>query len=372
MIQIIMNMMKLFRKDDKVKIQSRFKEYEVIFEDNKVFLRDLLSKPNSEIVVDKNVYELYKDCFEEIPSERLFVVEATEKNKVVDTALDICEKITEIPAKRNATLISIGGGIIQDITGFVANVTYRGINWIFVPTTLLAACDSCIGGKTSLNYKKYKNLLGTFYPPDEIHICSEMFHTLTERDFKSGLGEVIKFNIMAGQNGLKNIEDNIEGLLERKPQIVDQFVHSSLSFKKKFIEVDEFDKGERIKLNFAHTFGHAIEVITEYEIPHGTAVAIGMIMANSISEKRGLISSDVVKRSEKVLLEVIDIDSKLLDKPLEDYMKAIRKDKKQVSESLTAVLISNYGENGELSVVHDVTEQEIDYAINYFKKLYRA
>ena len=295
-----MNMMKLFRKDDKVKIQSRFKEYEVIFEDNKVFLRDLVSKPNSEIVVDKNVYELYKDCFEEIPSERLFVVEATEKNKVVDTALDICEKITEIPAKRNATLISIGGGIIQDITGFVANVTYRGINWIFVPTTLLAACDSCIGGKTSLNYKKYKNLLGTFYPPDEIHICSEMFHTLTERDF------------------------------------------------------------------------NAIEVITEYEIPHGTAVAIGMIMANSISEKRGLISSDVVKRSEKVLLEVIDIDSKLLDKPLEDYMKAIRKDKKQVSESLTAVLISNYGENGELSVVHDVTEQEIDYAINYFKKLYRA
>ena len=139
MIPIIMNTMKLFRKDDKVKIQSRFK-YEVIFEDNKVFLKDLVSKPNSEIVVDKNVYELYKDCFEEIPSERLFVVEATEKNKVVDTALDICEKITEIPAKRNATLISIGGGIIQDITGFVANVTYRGINWIFVPTTLLAAC----------------------------------------------------------------------------------------------------------------------------------------------------------------------------------------------------------------------------------------
>ena len=111
-----MNTMKLFRKDDKVKIQSRFKEYEVIFEDNKVFLKDLVSKPNSEIVVDKNVYELYKDCFEEIPSERLFVVEATEKNKVVDTALDICEKITEIPAKRNATLISIGGGIIQDNT----------------------------------------------------------------------------------------------------------------------------------------------------------------------------------------------------------------------------------------------------------------
>lgn len=365
-------MMRLFRKDINMKIQSRFKEYEVVFENRKDFLRDIVAKPNSEIVIDKNVYELYNEEFKCVEPERLFLVEAVEKNKVVETALDICEKITEIPAKRNATLISIGGGIVQDITGFVANVTYRGINWIFVPTTLLSACDSCIGGKTSLNYKKYKNLLGTFYPPDEIHICSELFHTLTERDFKSGLGEVIKFNIMAGSDGLKNIEDNIGDLLARKPQVVDQFVHTSLLFKKRFIEIDEFDKGERIKLNFAHTFGHAIEVVTEYEIPHGTAVAIGMIMANSISEKRGLISGDMVKRSEKVLLEVIDIDSKLLDRPLEDYMKAIRKDKKQVSESLTAVLISSYGKTGELTVVHDITEQEISYAINYFKQLYRA
>ena len=353
-------------------IKSRLKEYKVIFEQNEEFIQRLANIENAQFVVDKKVYDLYGKYMKDIPEERLYLLEAAEENKVIETALNICEEIIDIPAKRNATIISIGGGIIQDITGFVANIMYRGINWIFIPTTLLSACDSCIGGKTSLNYKKYKNLLGTFYPPDEIHICSEMFHTLTERDFKSGLGEVVKFNIMAGQNGLKNIEDNIEGLLERKPQIVDQFVHSSLSFKKKFIEVDEFDKGERIKLNFAHTFGHAIEVVTEYEIPHGTAVAIGMIMANSISEKRGLISSDVVNRSEKVLLEVIDIDSNLLDKPLEEYMKAIRKDKKQVSESLTAVLISHYGEKGELSVVHDVTEQEIDYAINYFKKLYRA
>ena len=299
-------------------------------------------------------------------------MEATEENKRLDTALAICEKITEIPAKRNATLVSIGGGIIQDITGFVANITYRGINWVFVPTTLLAACDSCIGGKTSLNYKKFKNLLGTFYPPDEIHICSQMFQTLTERDFKSGLGEVVKFNIMAGEDGLANIESNIGDLLERKPETINRFIETSLSFKKKFIEEDEFDKGERIKLNFAHTFGHAIEVITEYEIPHGTAVAMGMIMANYISSERGLLNDDIVSRSEDVLLKVIDIDVKLLDKPFEDYMKAMRKDKKQVGDSLTAVLISRYGKNGELSVVHDVTEKEVMDAIDYFKRIYQV
>ena len=355
-----------------MKIESKFKTYDVILETSKDFLGDLCNMPNAQFVIDSRVYELYKELFQNISTERLCLVEAIETNKVIDTALDICEKITEIPAKRNATLISIGGGIIQDITGFVANITYRGINWIFVPTTLLAACDSCIGGKTSLNYKRYKNLLGTFYPPNEIHICPELFKTLSERDFKSGMGEVVKFNIMAGEDGLKNIEDSIGELLARKPEVINRFVDTSLHFKKKFIEIDEFDKGERIKLNFAHTFGHAIEVITEYEIPHGTAVAIGMIMANSISKKRGLLSHDIVKRSENVLLKVIDIDPELMDKPVSEYMKAIKKDKKQVSDSLTAVLISSYGKEGELSVVHDLKEEEVCYAINYFKQLYEV
>lgn len=351
-------------------IKSKLKDYEVVFEKDKSFFEQLCKKENAEFVIDKNVYELYGDCFSEIDPERLILIEAIETNKILDTALEICERITTIPAKRNATLISIGGGIIQDMTGFVANITYRGINWIFVPTTLLAACDSCIGGKTSLNYKKFKNLLGTFYPPDEIHICSQLFQTLTERDFKSGLGEVTKFNIMYGRDGLKNIEDNIETLLSKDSETINRFVNTSLEFKKPFIEIDEFDKGERIKLNFAHTFGHAIEVVSEYEIPHGTAVAIGMIMANSISLKRNLIEKDIAERSENVLLKVIDIDVTLLDKSFEEYLKAIKKDKKQINDSLTAVLISDYGDRAQLSIVHDVTEDEVRYAIDYFKKLY--
>lgn len=354
-----------------MEIESNLKNYTVYIEYSIDFLEKLIKTENAEFVIDRNVYNLYKDSFVGIPEERLYLLDATEENKVIDTALDICEKITEIPAKRNSTLISIGGGITQDITGFVANITYRGINWIFVPTTLLAACDSCIGSKTSLNYKKFKNLLGTFYPPNEIHICSDFFETLTERDFKSGLGEVVKFNIMGGQNGLDNIETNIDKLLVRDKQVVNTFVESSLNFKKPYIEADEFDKGERIKLNFAHTFGHAIEVITEYKIPHGTAVAIGMIIANHISYKRGYLSEDVVTRSEQVLLKVIDIDVSLLEKPLEEYLKAIRKDKKQVNTSLTSVLITKYGEKGELTVVHDTQESEIDEGIKYFIDLYK-
>lgn len=349
-------------------IHSKFKDYDVVMEKDFSFLDKLTCLQNVQFIIDRKVYDLYEKYFQSVPKERLILLDATEENKVIHTALNICEKMTEIPSKRNTYLVSIGGGIIQDITGFVANVLYRGIKWIFVPTTLLASCDSCIGGKTSLNYKKYKNLLGTFYPPDEIHICAHFFSTLSVRDYKSGLGEVIKFNIMAGQEGLSNIENNIDGLLSRQQEVIDKFVESSLSFKKNFIEIDEFDKGERIKLNFAHTFGHAIEVVSHYEIPHGTAVAIGMIMADSISVKRGILSEETAKQSERVLLKVIDIDLALLEVDLSQVIAAMRKDKKQTSDNLTAVLLSD---NHDLVLVHDISTDEVKYAFEYFQELYK-
>lgn len=215
------------------------------------FLYSLTELPDTQFVIDETVYRLYQQYFSAIPDERLFLVKAVEENKVIRTVLSICEKMTTLHAKRNAHLISVGGGIIQDLTGFAANILYRGIRWTFLPTTLLSACDSCIGGKTSLNYKKYKNLLGT----------------LTERDFESGLGEVIKFNIMAGESGIGELEQKLPLLLDRDEDTVKQFVEKSLRFKKGFIETDEFDVGERRKLNFAHTFGHAIETVTGYQIP---------------------------------------------------------------------------------------------------------
>lgn len=353
-----------------MKIKSSVKEYEVIIEKELSFISNLTKMENIQFVIDKRVYELYKNCFSELKTEQLYLMEAKEQNKVIDTALDICERMTEIPAKRNAVLVSVGGGIVQDVTGFVANVLYRGIKWIFVPTTLLASCDSCIGGKTSLNYKKYKNLLGTFYPPDEVHICSKFYSTLSDLDFMSGLGEVVKFNLMAGENGLEAIEKNIDNLLCRQEDVVDAFVLKGLQFKKQFIEIDEFDKGERIKLNFAHTFGHAIEVISNYVVPHGMAVAIGMIMANFISVKRGILDENYANRCQEVLLKVINVDSSLLDVSLDEYIKVMRKDKKQTSDSLTAVLMGKGNGQLELNIVNDIARDEVGHAIDNFHELY--
>lgn len=344
-------------------IKSSTKNYEVQVEANFDLAKKLEIDQNCFVVIDSNVYSIYKESlFYDLLKEQIYIIEAIEEKKTVETALEICEIMTNIPAKRNARLISFGGGIVQDVTGFVANILYRGIRWIFYPTTLLAACDSCIGGKTSLNYKNYKNLLGTFFPPDEVRICTPFFSTLSERDFQSGLGEVVKFNVMYGEKGIKNIEKNIDDLLQRNEVKLLEFVNNSLQFKKQFIEEDEFDKGVRIHLNFAHTFGHAFETMSHYEIPHGTAVAMGTIVANRISLARGWVNEDLVQRVENVLWKIIHVDISKFTVNMDDILSAIHKDKKQVGNQLTAVLMRD---DMKLQIVHDVKSTEIEKAVNY-------
>lgn len=344
-------------------IKSSTKDYQVNIYNNFDKAKSIEVDKDTFVVIDKILYGLYeKELFSGIPEDQLYIIEAIEENKTVETALAICEIMTNIPAKRNAKLISFGGGIVQDVTGFVANILYRGIHWTFYPTTLLAACDSCIGGKTSLNYKSFKNLLGTFYPPDEINICTPFFKTLSERDFQSGLGEVVKFNVMFGEQGIVNMENNIDALLRREDDKLEEFVESSLAFKKDFIEEDEFDRGVRIHLNFAHTFGHAFETMSHYAIPHGTAVAMGTIVANRISLSRGWLTEDKVLRVERILWKIIHIDAKHIQVDMDEVISAIHKDKKQVGKELTAVLMKG---DMKLQIVHDVKREEIEEAITY-------
>lgn len=352
-------------------IQSYAKDYKVEIYKDFSFLGDLFALPDSFFVLDEVVYRLYREqifqCFEQELKEHFCLIRAEESNKTIETALSVCEKISDLRAKRNAVLVSIGGGIIQDITGFAANVLYRGIQWRFVPTTLLAACDSCIGGKTSLNYKEYKNILGTFYAPDQIYICPSFFKSLSEKDFESGLGEVVKFNIMAGEEGIALLEQDIDRLLLKDNELLEKFVLRSLGFKKSFIEKDEFDRGARIQLNFAHTFGHAFETVSHYAIPHGTAVAMGVIAANRISLKRGWISRELVRRMEALLLKIIHVDWKCLGADMGAIINAMHKDKKQIGNSLTTVLMKE--DNRELCIVHNTTEAEILEAVEYLAAL---
>jgi len=341
-------------------IKSRIHDYEVDITHSFDFLENL-NLPNAYYVFDKNVYTLYQNRLGIFPKDRVFLLDALEENKTIDTALEICEKMTTLPTKRNTVLVSFGGGIVQDVTGFVANILYRGIDWIFVPTTLLAACDSCIGGKTSINYKKFKNLLGTFYPPKKIIINPDFFNTLSETDYASGLGEVIKFNVMGGSDNLKRIENDMKGLLSRDASSVNRYVEQSLEFKRLYIEKDEFDKAERILLNFAHTFGHAFEVTSKYAIPHGTAVAIGMSVANRISVQRGILSEHFADSIDSMVRQIVrmPLDRQWFD--VSQIVEVIRKDKKQTSDALTAILMDN---DFNLRIVKDLNNAEISVSID--------
>lgn len=343
-------------------IHSKIRDYTLSIAQDFSLLDPVLALDKAFFVVDRNVFQLYRDLFTSLPDERTFLLEAREEEKTIDAALSICERMTGLNAKRNARLVSFGGGITQDVTGFAANVLYRGVHWTFVPTTLLAACDSCIGGKTSLNYKGFKNLLGTFYPPAEILICPLFFNTLSQEDFLSGLGEVVKFNFLMGSDGVENIEQNLDALLARDPSVVNRFVESSLLYKKGYIEEDEFDNGVRVFLNFAHTFGHAIESASEYAIPHGTAVAMGMIAANHVSVLRGLLTEPDARRMERTLRRIIPQSafSHVLD--ADRLTAAIRNDKKQIGGGITAVLMD---ENAKLALYHDLTPQEVRAAYVY-------
>lgn len=309
------------------------------------------------------MYNLYKKELPVIPVERLFLADADETKKNIETVLAICEEMTTMPSKRNTHLVSIGGGIIQDITGFVATSLYRGIRWTFYPSTLLAACDSCIGGKSSLNYKGFKNLLGSFYPPDVIRIYPQFFHTLTPRDYCSGLGEVVKFNVIAGEDCIEKIERDMNDILAHDYEKLAGYIRTSLNFKKKFIEEDEFDRGVRILLNFAHTFGHAFEVSSSYAIPHGSAVALGMMAANYVSVKRGFISKGYAGRIEAVCKKILTnilLDEEWFDEKL--ILQAIRKDKKQTNKEITAVFIQK---DHSLGVYRDVKPEEIMQAVKH-------
>lgn len=319
------------------------------------------------IVVDKAVFTIYQDTlFKQVDHENVILIEANENNKTIDAALELCRRMAEVSFKRNSTLISIGGGIIQDVTGFAANIYNRGVKWIFIPTTLLAQCDSCIGAKTSLNYLRYKNILGTFYAPDQVLIDLNLVLTLSEDDYRSGLGEIAKFNIMAAVDGIDLLENNLDKLLGRNIEVLSLFLKRSLVFKKKFIEADEFDKGPRNLLNFAHTFGHAFETVSQYAVPHGQAVTLGLITANLISCNRGILDSALKNRIEQLCIRLVSVQLCPQWFDADNIIEAMKKDKKQTSDNLTVVLFKN---DLQLEIVNDLQPVEVQRALNQLLKI---
>lgn len=259
-------------------IKSQVSDYKLGFVDSLDSIVSVMQQDNTITVIDSNVYKLYPT----LRKQSNIVLYSDEDIKTLKGAEMLFNMLKDRKANIKTTLVVIGGGILQDLVGFCASVYCRGIDYILVPTTLLAQTDSCVGGKTSINLDNRKNLLGTFYPPKDIIIYTKFLQTLPKIDYLSGMGEIFKFHIL--QNNIKQF--SIEKAVE--PMILD-----GLAYKVDILSRDEFDKGERRFLNYGHTFGHALESISNHQIPHGLAVVMGCMIASLTANKLKHASSDI-------------------------------------------------------------------------------
>jgi 3-dehydroquinate synthase len=302
------------KPSDQLTIQSFPRSYRVNF---KEFKNEFTS--DQVVLVDSNVQRLYN-----IQHTKLIVVEATEGNKTIDTVLDVCERLMEFGFDKGHTLVVIGGGIVQDIGAYTAKTYRRGINWIFYPTTLLSQCDSCIGGKTALNFRRYKNQLALFSAPTEVIIDLGFLSTLSEQDIKSGHGEIIKLFLTGGDYYVNNYDTFT----------TKELVFHALAIKQAVVEYDEFENRERKALNYGHSFGHVIETLTNYDIPHGEAVMLGIEIINQLFTKSQTITNFISKHTGLHRIANIDVNQ---------LVQGLLTDKKVSNGTITFVVVSNSG-----------------------------
>ena len=349
-----------------MKIRSYVGEYEADFYSDFSFTKEIAALPNKFFVIDEKVHSLYKKELAELTeSHSCYYVEAVETNKNIETALQIISKMVELPSKRNTTLVAIGGGIVQDLSAFVANVLYRGISWVLVPTTLLAQADSCIGSKSSLNYAHYKNLLGYFYPPTRIFVNTGFLHTLESKEYKSGFGEMVKCAIMDGRKSFEATASHLKEIFVSDGgagEVLLREIRKALEFKQAVIEQDEFDRGYRNIMNFGHTFGHALEATSDYAVPHGQAVAIGILIADEISVQRGLMGDGYREQIAEAIHGIVSLELLQLDYFSNGYLDALKKDKKYTGKSHACILASEQG----VRKYTDVTDKEVMTAVDSF------
>lgn len=330
---------------EQLNIQSHKGVYSVFFDNQLLVSTGQLLEGEPHFLIDANVARLYADQLRPVLEHKnTVVIEAIEENKSIERIIPIFELLVANSVRRDHILIAIGGGIIQDITCFIASTLLRGMTWKFVPTTLLAQADSCIGSKSSINLGKTKNIIGTFNPPNEIFVCTDFLDTLEDKDIRSGIGEILKVHAIDSAAAFDRLSADYAALLTDK-SILLAYIRQALLIKQRFIEVDEFDRGVRNIFNYGHSFGHAIEAATDFGVPHGIAVTMGMDMANRIAVLRGLISEENYLRMHSVLRKNYAPFVKHVI-PLDDMLSALLKDKKNTTSKL--VLIFPVGDDAEI------------------------
>lgn len=287
---------------------------------------------------------------------------AGESSKNINTVLDIVGKLLELGADRSTMLIALGGGVVGDMVGFIASIYMRGIPYIQIPTTLIGQVDSSIGGKTAIDLPYGKNLLGTFYQPRAVFADLIFLETLPEKEFNNGMAEIIKYGIIDDEKMFSLLEDNMDAVKSRDSAVLLKLVENCCRIKKSIVEIDEKEQGLRRLLNFGHTLGHALEAASKYTISHGEGVALGMIAAARISEKKKYLDTAQFKRIEEIILKA-GLPGKIpCDFSADGIISRLAMDKKKKDDVVYFVLLKKIGMpfvNGGIDdkLISDVIEE---------------
>ena len=272
------------------------------------------------------------------------ILEDGEQFKNLDTLNSIFNQLLQKNHDRKTTLIALGGGVVGDITGFAAASYQRGVPFIQIPTTLLSQVDSSVGGKTAVNHKLGKNMIGAFYQPQAVVIDTDTLDTLPDREFSAGMAEVIKYGLIADKPFFNWLEENSQALRERDKQTLSYAIQRSCINKANIVSADETEQGIRAILNLGHTFGHAIETYQKYTgWLHGEAVAAGMVMASQLSLLMGAISEQELVRITQLLSEWALPTTPPEGMAVDDFMALMYRDKKVQDGQLRLVLLSQLG-----------------------------
>jgi len=318
-------------------ISSPIQDEKIVF--NTGELNDIWSSEYEDgdlFVVDKNVWDLVNT-----PLGKTFLLEATEDAKTIghpdSSVMNVLDFVQSFNFTKKNKIIAIGGGITQDICVYVCSLYKRGINWVFIPTTLLAMGDSSVGGKGGINYKNTKNLIALFGGPTKVITNVKFLETLTRRDLNSGIGEIFKLAVIGGEI------DQYRSLF--KNQDYSGLIKLGLEIKAAIVEYDRFEKGIRKVLNYGHTFGHALEIATNYKIPHGLAVAIGCYLINHLFLNDASYDQDILNLTVGENLDDIDWVK---------FFSAVSSDKKNMGSSVCFIVCDN---GTSEFIYHELTDE---------------
>ncbi len=312
------------------------------------------------LVTDSNVGPLYaNEVCGLLEKEGFFCVSYTfpagEASKNLDTVAALYEFLIEHSFDRNDMLLALGGGVTGDLTGFAAATYLRGIRFIGMPTSLLSMVDSSIGGKTGVDYKAYKNMVGAFYQPSAVYINISVLHTLPEREFLAGLGEVVKHGFILDREYHTFLKENTEKISAKNPEVLRSMIYQSLCIKRGVVERDPKEKGERALLNFGHTIGHAVEKLNHFALLHGECVSVGMVAAAEISVLRGVLSREEADEI-KALLSELGMMTEVSELNKEELLAVCHRDKKADGAKIKFVLLSQIG---QAFLDAEVTDEEL-------------